>query len=429
MDQTAFPFAPPPSVKQRISPSRLLTRTRPRSVPSQSCCKSRDGDLPVAVPAPSHAVPASFFSDPSQSPSPRSVLTCSALAAGSTFPADGGAQPFHDVQPEVCSMPVRDERRARGVGGDGRTGKADLLEGLRAKIQKIERHPPHLSPHTNRERPLGGAAKEWADDPGAWLLGATVIDGRLRGRASGAAPALQPSGLAGGLDTGGVHEVKPMTAKGGCAAAALSAVALSFAARLACRRLVSLQAVGSGARELPVVWCRTAADGGEQGQLYGPGLWPLGIDPARVLIVTPARRSDALWAIEEALRSGAVAGVIAQLDGIELTPARRLALAARAYDTPCLLVTGADMPCAGATATRWRIGPAESSSMRSRGSGSGRFAQARFRVGLERCRGNILAECGRPVTLEWCDEALRFDMAGGLADHETQARRPARRAG
>lgn len=427
MDQTAFPFALPPSVKQRISPSRLLTRTRPRSVPSQSCCKSWNGDLPVAVPAPPGAVPVPLFTDPapSQSESPRFVLTRSAVLAAPVFPADGDAQPFFEVQPEVLPVRARDGCRPRGVGGDDRPNKADLLEGLRAKIQKIERHPPHLSPHTNSERPLGGVARWRADDPGAWLLGAPAIDDRLRGTLPGRA-GFADGGLAGGLDTGGVHEIKPTIAEGGCAAAALSAVALSFVARLAYRRLVSLQAAGSGASGLPVVWCRTAADGGEQGQLYGPGLWPLGIDPARVLIVTPAKRSDALWAIEEALRSGAVAGVIAQLDRIELTPARRLALAARAHDTPCLLVTGACSPCAGATATRWRVGPAAGGSGKME---SGRFGRARFVAGLERCRQNILAERGRPVTLEWCDEALRFDMAGGLADHEAQAGRPARRAG
>lgn len=427
MDQTAFPFALPPSVKQRISPSRLLTRTRPRSVPSQSCCKSWNGDLPVAVPAPSGAVPVPLLTGPapSQSELPRSVLTRSAVLAAPVFPADGDAQPFFEVQPEVQPVRARDGCRPRGVGGDDRPNKADLLEGLRAKIQKIERHPPHQPLDMGGECPLGGVARWRVDDPSAWLLGAPAIDNRLRGALPGRA-GFGDGGLAGGLDTGGVHEIKPVVADGGCAAAALSAVALSFAARLAYRRLVLLQAAGSNASGLPIVWCRVAADGGEQGQLYGSGLWPLGIDPARVLIVTPAKRSDALWAIEEALKSGAVAGVVAQLDGIELTPARRLALAARAYDTPCLLVTGALSPCAGATATRWRVGPAAGGNG---GSGSGRFGPSRFVVGLERCRRNILAERWPPVTLEWCDEALRFDMAGGLADHEAQARRPARRAG
>ena len=55
----------------------------------------------------------------------------------------------------------------------------------------------------------------------------------------------------------------------------------------------------------------------EHGRLYGHGLNAFGLDPARLILVETAHRKETLWALEEALHSGApaaVAGVIDQLD-------------------------------------------------------------------------------------------------------------------
>jgi len=72
---------------------------------------------------------------------------------------------------------------------------------------------------------------------------------------------------------------------------------------------------------------------------YAPALAALGIDTHKVLMVHPRQHRDALWALEQALRSGTCSAALAWLDEKALrTPEiRRLKLAAREGGTLAVL--------------------------------------------------------------------------------------------
>ncbi len=72
-------------------------------------------------------------------------------------------------------------------------------------------------------------------------------------------------------------------------------------------------------------------------QPYAPALAAAGIDLARVLIVRCSRTQDALWATEQALRARACGAVLAWLQPLRFSAARRLQLAAQEGSALALL--------------------------------------------------------------------------------------------
>jgi protein ImuA len=320
-------------------------------------------------------------------------------------PAAGAAS----VSPEPCPRP-----RISSVGaGSVRRSRicpdaapVSRLEGLRAQVRAIEKPVIRLAgcapqPSGEGAVPVGRAVHTMAS---TWTLGVDHLDTALAG--DSAAP---------GLECSGVHEIKARLGSQVCAASARAA-ALGFALRLAVRRLscvVSHPEAGSHGARPTLVWCAPSAIAGEAGRLHGPGLIDLGLDPAHLLWVETARPSETLWAMEEALRSGAVSLVIGVLDAVDLTAARRLSLAAQASSTPCLLVSGGHTPASAATASRWRVGLTPSPPDPLDPGAPGGFAVS---VEIERCRHNPGLAQSRPFALEWCYDTHRFRGPAVLAD-------------
>jgi len=173
--------------------------------------------------------------------------------------------------------------------------------------------------------------------------------------------------------------------------------------------LFALTAVAQHVRPGPAVFVAARRALADFGKLYGHGLRQLGLDVGRLILVETRTHKDALWAIEETLRSDVAAGMVAGAleHSLDLTTSRRLNLAAGVHATPLMLLRGTKAAGISAAATRWRIAAAPAARDR-----FGDFAQWRWHVVLERARN------GRPGEwlIEWNHVAHRFRLVEGVAD-------------
>lgn len=158
----------------------------------------------------------------------------------------------------------------------------------------------------------------------------------------------------------------------------------------------------------PIFIITSAPSLAAMGQFHGHGLKALGLDPSRITLVEARKETDAFWALEESLRSGAasvVAGLVAQ--SFDLKKSQRLSLVAREAQRPLLLLRPPRAAVASAAETRWRIAAAPCQREL-----SGALASWRWQVKLERCRNGSTGE----FVLEWFHASHRFGLAATLAD-------------
>lgn len=187
--------------------------------------------------------------------------------------------------------------------------------------------------------------------------------------------------------------------------------------------LFALTAAALGVRSGPAVLIAARRAVAGFGLPYGHGLAQMGVDPNRLILVETRTEKDALWALEEVLRSQARPAMVmgAIENGLGLTPSRRLNLAAAVHATPLAILRGARATGTSAAVTRWRIVSAPAARDR-----FGTFTHPRWRVALERCRN-----AGRPGEwlIEWNHAAYRFRVVEGLADRPPVADEGLRLAG
>ena len=218
-----------------------------------------------------------------------------------------------------------------------------------------------------------------------------------------------------GLEVAAVHEIKPQLGEPDASPslnwAASWSAARGFLIALMARRLRSL--AQRTVAPAPVLWCCPKVFAQELGGPYAAGFAAYGIRSESLIIVEPTRAQDVLWAMEEGLKSHAVACVVGILDDVAMTPARRLALAAQKHRVPCLALTHPRAPPMPATATRWRIAPAPSRAHPVRAGLPGNLS---LTLGLERRRADPLAGPVTAVTVEWCHETLSFGLVDDVCD-------------
>jgi protein ImuA len=152
--------------------------------------------------------------------------------------------------------------------------------------------------------------------------------------------------LSGGLRCAAVHEV--------FAAPSHEAAAAGFVAGLVIR-------LGG-----PLCWIRQDYAGLEFGELAATGLFELGLDPARLLMLRVPDIAGALRAAGDALTCAALGAVVIELAGeskrLDLTAHRRLSLAAATHGVTVFLLRLAARPALGGAETRWLVRAAPSGS-------------------------------------------------------------------
>ncbi|MGH7948937.1 MAG: ImuA family protein [Candidatus Binataceae bacterium] len=198
-----------------------------------------------------------------------------------------------------------------------------------------------------------------------------------------------------GLSCGAIHEV--VGAAHGDRAAAFGFV-------------IALIACALGARRGPAVLVVSRRCLENSGELYGHGLCGLGLDVGRLVLVETQNEKDALWAIEESLRSEVASATIAGAieSNLDLAISRRLDLAATASGTPLILLRSPIAIGTSVSVTRWRVAAAPAARDR-----FGAFARYRWSVALERSRNGRVGQW----TLEWDHVTHRFRLAEVVADH------------
>ena len=165
---------------------------------------------------------------------------------------------------------------------------------------------------------------------------------------------LPAAGLAPPLATGvaGIDRTLAETGEAGLAAGAMHGIAGPGAQTLLLGLLKRLMARDPRPVLWGLPWTAPAA-------LYGPGLAQAGLATERLILARARKPAELLWALEEGLRSGALAAAVGEPDGrLTLTASRRLQLAAETGGGFGFLISTRDDAAApSALHSRWRAEP------------------------------------------------------------------------
>ncbi|HEX4181398.1 MAG TPA: hypothetical protein VHY32_11465 [Caulobacteraceae bacterium] len=175
----------------------------------------------------------------------------------------------------------------------------------------------------------------------------------------------------------------------------------------------------------PVALVTTADWLGERGRPFAGGMRAWDLDPGRLIWVRTRREGEALWALEEVLKSGAAAGGLATAAAPPFVATRRLEFAAREGGAVGVLLRAGPAEDLSAARRRWRVTAL----------GSGTDAFDPEALGAPRLRAALLKRRDGPPgawDLERDDETGGLPVVAGLAGDGMDAgerRRGPRRLG
>jgi len=175
-------------------------------------------------------------------------------------------------------------------------------------------------------------------------------------------------------------------------------------------RLVSARLTSAPNETRPVALVTTADWLAERGRPFAGGMrdWGLGAD--RLIWVRARREGEALWALEEVLKSGTAAGGLVVAAAPPFVTTRRLEFAAREGQAVGILLRAGPAGDLSAARRRWRIAARP----------SGLDAWDADAPGTVRLRAELLRRRDGPPgawDLEQDDETGGFRVAAGLAGH------------
>lgn len=150
--------------------------------------------------------------------------------------------------------------------------------------------------------------------------------------------------------------------------------------------------------------------------LFPPALKSFGVNPDRIIFIDLVHEKELLWAMEEALKCGSLAAVVAEINELNITESRRLQLTVeKSRVTGFILRSNTRKPSITACVARWKITPLPSELE----DGMPGVGYPRWNVELSKVRN------GNPGSwkIEWCAGNFKQVLSEKSVSNETQQTR------
>ena len=269
----------------------------------------------------------------------------------------------------------------------------DVRAQLAARIAAIEDHQPSLDGGEEESKRVS--------------VGISEID-----------HALDPENGA-GIEFAALHEIRSATTLSFAAAAGF---ALALGNHMERWRMCQSARLDNGCEHRqesalrPIFWVADKYCQSEAGEFYGPGLYPMGVEPSRLIRISPRDFDEAVWAAGEIASTAKIAfGLLEVRENprqLDLATTRRLKLRCRKFQTPFFILRQAGTQEASAAATRWLVEPALSQAKQHKNF----VGMAAWKIKLEKCSGG---KTGNWI-LEWNHHEQSFGITKSQAKKSTK---------